>query len=86
MRQRMAERFKADFADFRASLDEAQARQWDVALANLLGAKRVTIYRLEAGKAQPVSVRIGASDGTNTEVSGDIQQGDTIITGERASE
>ena len=87
MRQRMAERFKADFADFRASLDEAQARQWDVALANLLGAKRVTIYRLEAGKAQPVSVRIGASDGTNTEVSGGgLKVGDLIITGDRARE
>jgi HlyD family secretion protein len=33
-----------------------------------------------------VQVRIGASDGTNTEVSGDIKQGDTIITGERARE
>jgi HlyD family secretion protein len=29
-------------------------------------------------------VRIGASDGTSTEVSGDIAAGDEIITGERA--
>ena len=87
VRQRMAERFKEDFAAFRATLDEAQGKQWDSALANLLNAKRVTIYRLEDGKAQPVMVRIGASDGTNTEVSGGgLKEGDLIITGERAKE
>ena len=87
VRQRMAERFKEDFASFRASLDEAQAKQWDMALGNLLNAKRVTIYRLEDGKPQPVMVRIGASDGTNTEVSGGgLKEGDLIITGERARE
>ena len=87
VRQRMAERFKEDFASFRASLDEAQGKQWDGALANLLNAKRVTIYRLEDGKPQPVMVRIGASDGTNTEVSGGgLKEGDLIITGERAKE
>ena len=36
VRQRMAERFKEDFAAFRATLDEAQGKQWDSALANLL--------------------------------------------------
>ena len=87
VRQRMAERFKEDFAAFRATLDEAQGKQWDSALANLLNAKRVTIYRLEDGKAQPVMVRIGASDGTNTEVSGGgLKEGDLIISGERARE
>ena len=87
VRQRMAERFKEDFAGFRASLDEAQARQWDMALGNLLNAKRVTIYRLADGKPEPVMVRIGASDGTNTEVSGGgLKEGDLIITGERARE
>ena len=87
VRQRMAERFKEDFAGFRATLDEAQGKQWDQALANLLNAKRVTIYRLTDGKAEPVMVRIGASDGTNTEVSGGgLKEGDLIITGERARE
>ena len=29
-------------------------------------------------------VRIGASDGTATEISGNIQAGDEVVTGERA--
>lgn len=87
MRQRMAERFKEDFAEFRASLDPAQAGQWDAALGNLLNAKRAPIYRLQDGKPEQVMVRLGASDGTNTEVSGGgLKVGDLIITGERAKQ
>lgn len=87
IRQRMAARFKEDFAGFRGSLDDAQKGQWDAALGSLLNAKRATIYRLQDGKPEPVMVRIGASDGTNTEVSGGgLKVGDLIITGERAKE
>jgi HlyD family secretion protein len=86
MRQRMIERFQQDFAGFRAGLDETQARRWDSGLRDLLSAKRATAYRLVDGKPQPVAVRIGASDGTNTEVSGDIKQGDLMIVGERPKE
>ncbi len=44
------------------------------------------IYRLPAGagptvKPEEVRVRLGISDGTNTEVSGDLKEGDVIITG-----
>jgi len=39
-----------------------------------------------AGKPKQVMVRIGASDGSNTEVSGDIHAGDLVIVGaERAT-
>lgn len=86
IRQRMLERYQQDFAAFRASLDEAQHKQWDAAVSALISATRAPLYKLVAGKPQQVQVRIGASDGTNTEVSGDIKQGDTIITGERAAE
>ncbi len=86
MRQRMLERYQQDFAAFRASLDEAQHRQWDAAVSALTSARRAPLYKLVDGKPQQVQVRIGASDGTNTEVSGDIKQGDTIISGERAVE
>jgi HlyD family secretion protein len=87
IRQRTAERFKADFAAFRALLDEAQRQQWDAALNALLSAKRATVYRLVDGKPQPLMARIGASDGSSTEVSGGgLKEGDAIVTGERAKE
>ncbi|KAF1696626.1 efflux RND transporter periplasmic adaptor subunit [Pseudoxanthomonas koreensis] len=87
VRQRMAARMKEDFASFRDSLDDAQRKQWDTALSNLVNARRTTLYRLVDGKAQPVMVRVGASDGSTTEISGGgIAEGDQIITGERARE
>ena len=86
MRQRMLDRYQQDFAAFRTSLDDAQRKQWDAAVSALTSAKRAPLYKLVDGKPQQVQVRIGASDGTNTEVSGDIKQGDTIVTGERATE
>ena len=87
MRQRMADRFQQDFAAFRSGLDDAQKQKWDAALGALLNAKRAAIYRLVDGKPEPVMVRIGASDGTATEVSGGgLKEGDQIVTGERAKE
>src|SRR5690606_30310783 len=84
MRQRMAERLRQDFAGFRETLDDAQKKQWDSALSSLVNAKRVTLYKLVDGAAQPVMVRLGASDGSDTEVSGGgIAEGDQIIAGER---
>lgn len=85
MRQRMAERFKEDFAAFRATLDATQQKEWDAALSGLLNAKRAPLYRLVDGKPERVMVRIGASDGSSTEISGGgLKAGDAVITGERA--
>jgi HlyD family secretion protein len=86
MRQRMAERFKQDFAAFRATLDAKQLAQWDAQINALVGAKRAPLYKLVDGKPQTVMVRIGVSDGTSTEISGAVQVGDQIITGERAAQ
>ncbi|MEO6519276.1 MAG: efflux RND transporter periplasmic adaptor subunit, partial [Pseudoxanthomonas sp.] len=87
IRQRMSERFQLDFAPFRASLDLTRQQRWDAALGALLSAKRATLYRLLNGKPEPLTVRIGASDGTATEVSGGgLKEGDQIVTGERARE
>lgn len=87
MRQRMTERFQQDFAAFRNTLNDAQKATWDAALNALLNAKRSTVYKLVDGKPQPVMVRLGASDGTSTEVSGGgIADGDQIVTGEKAAE
>ncbi|HEY0506248.1 MAG TPA: efflux RND transporter periplasmic adaptor subunit [Lysobacter sp.] len=87
MRQRMAERFKEDFGPFRATLDDAQKKEWDAALSALLNARRAPLYRLVDGKPQQVMVRIGASDGSNTEISGGgLKPGDAVVTGERAKQ
>ena len=76
MRQRMAERMQQDFAPFRATLDDTQKQRWDAELRALLGAKRAPIYTLVNGKPEMVQVRIGASDGTSTEVSGAVKEGE----------
>ncbi|NLW96228.1 efflux RND transporter periplasmic adaptor subunit [Luteimonas wenzhouensis] len=84
IRQRMLERMKENFADFTRLLDESQRKAWDAALASSLSATRATIYRLRNGQREAVQVRVGASDGTSTEISGPVEAGDEIITGERA--
>ncbi|MUV13839.1 efflux RND transporter periplasmic adaptor subunit [Noviluteimonas gilva] len=87
VRQRMLERFSQQFAAFRATLDEKQRAQWDAGIAGLVSARRAPIYKLVDGKPQMATVRIGVSDGSNTEVSGDIAAGDAVIVGaERASQ
>jgi HlyD family secretion protein len=82
----MAERMQQDFAPFRTTLDEAQRQRWDTELRALLGAKRAPLYKLVAGKPELVQVRVGASDGTSTEVSGGVKEGDVVVVGERAKE
>ena len=86
MRSRMRDRFNQQFAAFTATLDDAQRATWSSALEAQLSAKRVTVYKLVDGKPVAVMARVGASDGTNTEVSGrEIAEGDLIISGERAA-
>ena len=84
MRQRMLERMQESFAGFTRTLDDAQRARWNAALASSLGATRATLYRLVDGEREAVQVRVGASDGTSTEVRGGVEAGDEIITGERA--
>lgn len=81
MRQRMLERYNQQFAAFRQSLQAGQQAQWDTAIAALVSARRAPVYRLVDGKPQPVVVRVGASDGSHTEVSGDLREGDLLVTG-----
>ena len=86
MRSRMRDRFNQQFAAFTATLDDAQRATWGSALEAQLSAKRVTVYKLVDGKPVAVMARVGASDGTNTEVSGrEIAEGDLIISGERSA-
>jgi HlyD family secretion protein len=86
MRARMRDRFNQQFTGFRATLDDQQRSKWDAALEAQLSAKRVTIYTLEQGKPQLSTVRLGASDGSKTEVSGrTIKEGDQVISAERSA-
>ncbi|MCD9032855.1 efflux RND transporter periplasmic adaptor subunit [Luteimonas sp. Y-2-2-4F] len=85
MRQRMLQRFQQDFAAFRDSLDEAQRAQWDAALNAIAGARRAPVYKLVDGRPQMTMVRIGASDGSSTEIAGDVAEGELLVTGERAA-
>ena len=86
MRQRMAERMTQQFAAFRALLTPEQQQRWDSGLDALLAARRAPLYLLVDGKPKMVMARLGASDGSFTEVSGSVSAGDTVITGaERAA-
>ena len=80
-RQRMQERFNQQFGPFRATLSDAQRKQWDAEIANLVTARRVPLYKLVKGEPEQIVVRVGASDGSWTEVSGNIQEGDEIVVG-----
>lgn len=80
-RQRMQERFRQQFGAFRATLDPGQRTRWDGAITALLSARRAPLYRLADGKPQRVMVRVGSSDGSNTEVSGNLREGDPVIVG-----
>ncbi|NYZ61620.1 efflux RND transporter periplasmic adaptor subunit [Luteimonas deserti] len=85
IRQRMIERFQQTFAGFVSTLDPAQRAAWSRTLASTVGATRVTVYRLVDGRREAVPVRLGASDGSSTEVAGNLAEGDLIVTGERAA-
>ncbi|WP_246022829.1 efflux RND transporter periplasmic adaptor subunit [Cognatilysobacter terrigena] len=82
MRQRMAERMTQQFASFRATLNADQQQRWDRGIDQLLAARRAPLYLLVNGKPKMTMARLGASDGSYTEVSGGgIKEGDTVITG-----
>ena len=85
MRNRMRERFQQQFGEFRATLDAAQQSKWDAAINDMLAAKRAPLYMLVDGKQKRVMVRVGASDGTYTQVSGNVKEGDLAITGQQAA-
>lgn len=85
MRARLRDRLQQQFAAFTASLDDRQRSQWQAALEDQLSARRVTVYKLVGGKPQAAVIRVGASDGSASEVMGDIRAGDQVISGERTA-
>ncbi|HRO63076.1 efflux RND transporter periplasmic adaptor subunit [Thermomonas sp.] len=86
MRARMRDRLNQQFTAFVATLSPEQRGKWSAGVDAQLSARRVTVYRSSNGKPEAISIKIGASDGTSTEVSGpNIREGDLIISGERAA-
>ena len=81
MRQRAGDRFATQFASFRATLDEDRQVRWDRGLAAIVGARRAPLYLLDAGSVRAVMVRVGASDGSWTEVSGALEDGSQVVVG-----
>jgi HlyD family secretion protein len=70
---------------FEALLTPQQKAMNDVITGRNIGQRRSAqvgvVYVLADGRPRAVLVRIGASDGSNTEVSGDLKVGDEVIVG-----
>ena len=84
-RQRITRHYQTEFGAFRALLDQDRRKTWDAELLALISARHAPVYKLVGGVPQQHMVRIGVSDGTNTEISGDIAHGDELVIGERAA-
>ncbi|KFN49267.1 efflux RND transporter periplasmic adaptor subunit [Arenimonas composti] len=82
MRARMAEAMNRNFAPFRATLSPDQQQRWDAALRAQATARRGLLWVLENGRLKPAPVRLGASDGTVTEVDGAVEEGTRVVTGQ----
>lgn len=78
---RFAERFAKSFENVRSLLDGQQQARWDQQIQSLFNAKRATAYVLENGEPKAVEIRLGASDGSRTEVIGGLSEGQQVIVG-----
>ena len=73
---------KKNFESFRASLRPDQQVKWDAELLAMTSGKRAPVYKLVDGKPEQVTIRIGASDGSRTEIIGDgLAEGELVIIG-----
>lgn len=80
--RRMAERMKKNFEGFRASLRPEQQAKWDAELLAMTSGKRAPVYKLVDGKPEQVTIHIGASDGSRTEIIGEgLAEGELVIIG-----
>ncbi|PKM14445.1 MAG: efflux RND transporter periplasmic adaptor subunit [Gammaproteobacteria bacterium HGW-Gammaproteobacteria-2] len=82
-RRRMAEAIATALQPLRAQLSAEQQQLLDAELALQANARRVTVYVLRDGKPEPVSVRVGLSDTSFTEVLAGVKEGEQVIIGEQ---
>ena len=59
-----------------------QQQRWDAELRAIATARRGVVWTLVEGRLQPVPVRLGASDGTVTEIAGAIEEGTVVVVGQ----
>ncbi len=82
IRERMLDGMTQTFAAFRTTLSSAQQARWDAGLRALASSRRAPLYALADGKPEALMVRIGVTDGTSTEVSGEgLAEGVAVIVG-----
>lgn len=82
MRARMADAMTRVFAGFRATLSPEQQQRWDAELRAIATARRGVVWTLDGGRLAPVPVRLGASDGTVTEIAGPVAEGTVVVVGQ----
>jgi len=82
-RRRMAESIAAALQPLRAQLSSEQRQMLDAELALQANARRATVYVLRAGKPAPVTLRVGLSDTSFSEVLAGLEEGELAITGEQ---
>ncbi|MDP1699204.1 MAG: efflux RND transporter periplasmic adaptor subunit [Xanthomonadaceae bacterium] len=82
-RRRTAEAIATALQPLRAQLSAGQQQMLDAELALQANARRVTVYVLRDGKPEPVSVRVGLSDTSFTEVLAGVKEGEQVIIGEQ---
>ena len=63
------------------ALNPEQQLQWDQQIQALFNAKRATVYVLENGEPVAVEIRLGATDGSRSEVIGGLSNGQMVIVG-----
>ena len=79
----MAESIAAALQPLRAQLSSEQRQMLDAELALQANARRATVYVLRAGKPAPVTLRVGLSDTSFSEVLAGLEEGELAITGEQ---
>ncbi|MDP2186765.1 MAG: efflux RND transporter periplasmic adaptor subunit [Xanthomonadales bacterium] len=82
-RRRTAEAIATALQPLRAQLAGERQKMLDAELALQANARRVTVYVLRDGKPEPVSVRVGLSDTSFTEVLAGVKEGEQVIIGEQ---
>ena len=85
-RRQRSEAIRAALQPLRASLSLAQQQQLDDELTLQASARRVTVWRFARGRPEPVSIRVGLSDSSHSEILGGLNEGDELIVSEPVAE
>lgn len=82
-RKRFAQAISNALQPLRAQLSPTQQQGLDAELAMQANARRVSVWQLRNGKPAQVSIRVGLSDSSYSEVLGGLQSGAEVIVAEQ---